>query len=111
MKIRSILSIVSTVLFLGAAAAEEQSVRILAPADGSHFTVQGPNQLSYEAVASKGSHVHIYVDDKEVASLHHSKGDYIFKELAPGSHKVCVKLANKAHVAMGAEQCIQVTVE
>jgi hypothetical protein len=111
MKIRTIVGVASTVLFLGAATAEEQSVRILAPADGAKFTAQGPNILSYEAVGAKGSHVHIHVDDKEAASLHHSKGDYTFKELALGNHKICVKLANKAHVAMGTEQCIQVTVE
>ncbi len=88
-------------------------VRILTPSDGATLTAKGPNTLSYEAVtgASKGNHVHVYVDGKEVTTLHHLKGNYSLKGLTPGTREICVKVANKAHVPIGVDHCIQVTVE
>ncbi|MGH8605122.1 MAG: hypothetical protein ACREXR_20745 [Gammaproteobacteria bacterium] len=91
----------------------EAFVRILTPNEGAKLTAKGPNILSYEAVtgASKGNHVHVYVDGKEVSSLHHLKGSYTLKELTPGAREICVKVANKAHVPIGVEHCIRVTAE
>lgn len=89
----------------------EAFVRILTPSEGAKLAAKGPNTLSYEAVtgASKGNHVHVYVDGKEVSSLHRLKGNYTLKELAPGAREICVKVANKAHVPIGVEHCIRVT--
>ncbi|MGH7478743.1 MAG: hypothetical protein ACREJ8_04030 [Candidatus Methylomirabilales bacterium] len=88
-------------------------VRIFTPSDGATLTAKGPNTLSYEAVtgASKGNHVHVYVDCKEVATLHHLKGNYSLKGLTPGTREICVKVANKAHVPIGVDHCIRVTAE
>ncbi|MGI0028275.1 MAG: hypothetical protein ACREAQ_01005, partial [Nitrososphaera sp.] len=83
------------------------------PSEGAALTAKGPNTLSYEAVtgATKGNHVHDYVDGKEVATLHRLKGNYSLKELTPGTREICVKIANKAHVPIGVDHCIRVTVE
>ncbi len=91
----------------------DASVRILTPSEGATLTPKEPNTLSYEAVtgASKGNHVHVYVDGKEVATLHHLKGNYSLKGLTPGTREICVKIANKAHVPIGVDHCIRVTAE
>ncbi|MGH8626352.1 MAG: hypothetical protein ACREYC_14140 [Gammaproteobacteria bacterium] len=88
-------------------------VRILTPSEGATLTTKEPNTLSYEAVigATKGNHVHVYVDGKEVATLHHLKGNYSLKELTPGTREICVKVANKTHVPIGVDHCIRVTLE
>jgi hypothetical protein len=114
LKTRGMLLLTAISLSLPTLGAENKAfINILAPADGAKFSVQGTNKLSYEAAtgASKGNHVHVYVDGKEVGTLHHLKGDYTFKKLALGTHKVCVKVANRAHVPIGVERCVQVAVE
>ncbi len=91
----------------------EAFVRIITPSEGETLAAKGPNMLTYEAVtgASKGNHVHVYVDGKEVGTLHRLKGNYSLKELMPGTREICVKVANKAHVPIGVDHCIRVRVE
>ncbi|MGH8608599.1 MAG: hypothetical protein ACREX9_14670, partial [Gammaproteobacteria bacterium] len=68
-------------------------MRILTPSDGAALTAKEPNTLSYEAVtgATKGNHVHVYVDGKDVATLHRLKDNYSLTELMPGTREICVK--------------------
>lgn len=91
--------------------AQEGSVRILTPADGARLDAFDQNRISYEVVPGpKGDHVHLYVDGKETAILRQLKGSYPLETLSPGSHDVCVKVVNKAHVPIGVDQCIKVNV-
>lgn len=89
-------------------------MKIIAPADGARLERMKPTTLVYEVGRGPRSghvHVHLYVDGKEVDILRQLKGSYILKALSPGERTVCVKVVNRAHVPIGVEQCIKVTVE
>jgi len=106
------LQVLITSLALAAAPAAEGHVRIMAPADGARIERQKPTALVYEVnPGARGEHVHVYVDGKEVGILRQLKGRYTLKPLSPGQRTVCVKVVNRAHVPIGVEQCIKVTVE
>ena len=94
------------------AAAAEAYVKIISPADGAKLDAMNLTKLVYEArPGPKGSHVHVYVDGKEIGILQQLKGSYTLETLSPGQRSLCVKVVNKAHVPVGIEQCIQVTVK
>ncbi|HUX30697.1 MAG TPA: hypothetical protein VMV78_08745 [Thiobacillus sp.] len=85
---------------------------ITSPTDGATLDGMDENRLAYEVVhGPRGDHAHLYVDNKEVAILRKSKGSYLLETLSSGKHSLCVKVVNKAHVPIGIEQCIQVTVK
>jgi hypothetical protein len=87
-------------------------VVITSPRDGGTVDVLDAPRLAYEVEPGpRGDHVHLYVDDKEVAILRKLKGDYSLDSLSAGKRNLCVKVVNKAHVPIGVEQCIQVTVK
>lgn len=87
------------------------SVKILAPANNATLDALGENQLVYDVdPGPKGDHVHVYIDDKEVGILRKLKGSYLLEGMAAGKRNICVKVVNKAHVPIGLEKCVQVTV-
>lgn len=91
--------------------AESKAV-ITSPADGATLDGMDENRIAYEVVyGPRGDHAHLYVDNKEVAILRKPKGSYLLETLSSGKHSLCVKVVNKAHVPIGIEQCIQVTVK
>jgi hypothetical protein len=95
-----------------AAYAQTGSVKITSPADGAKLDAFEQNRVNYEVVPGpKADHVHMYVDNKEVAILRELKGSYTLETLSPGKHDLCIKVVNKAHVPIGVEQCIKVQVE
>jgi len=84
---------------------------ITSPADGATLDGMDENRISYEVeYGPRGDHAHLYVDNKEVAILRKRKGSYLLETLSSGKHSLCVKVVNKAHVPIGIEQCINVTV-
>jgi hypothetical protein len=94
------------------AASAEASVKITSPADGAKLDAMEQAKLVYEfAPGPRGDHVHIYVDNKEVDILRKLAGSYTLETLAAGAHTICVKVVNKAHVPIGVEKCIKVSVE
>ncbi len=106
-------------IFLGAALltcaqvslAEDASAKITAPADGATLDATAQNKVVYEVMpGTKGDHVHLYVDAKEVAILRELKGTSPLTKLSPGPHDICVKIVNKGHTPIGVEQCVKVTV-
>ena len=87
------------------------SVKIQSPANGATLDALGENRLVYEVEPGpRGDHVHVYVDNKEVGILRKLKGSYLLESMATGKRNICVKVVNKAHVPIGIEQCVQVTV-
>lgn len=87
-------------------------VLITSPADGATLDALDENRLVYEVdPGPRGDHVHIYVDNKEVGILRKLKGSYLLETLSSGKRNICIKVVNKAHVPVGIEQCIQVTVK
>ena len=99
-----ILAIPSTSLGQG-------KVLISSPADGTTLDAMAENRLVYEVnPGPRGDHVHIYVDNHEVGILRKLKGSYLLETLSPGKRTLCVKVVNKAHVPVGIEQCVRVTV-
>jgi len=87
-------------------------VRITSPADGATLDALDENRLVYDVdPGPRGDHVHVYVDNKEVGILRKLKGDYLLETLSSGKRNICVKVVNKAHVPVGIEQCVKVTVK
>lgn len=96
----------------GAAIAAEPSVTISAPEDGATLDVMEQNQIAYSVTPGpKGDHVHVYVDDAEVDILRSLEGSYTLPSLEPGQRNLCIKVVNRAHVPIGVEDCVNVTVE
>lgn len=95
-----------------AASLGQGKVTITSPAQGATLDAMDENKLVYEVEPGpRGDHVHVYVDDKEVGILRKLKGSYTLETLSTGKRNLCVKVVNKAHVPVGIEQCIQVTVK
>jgi hypothetical protein len=87
-------------------------VQITSPADGATLDAMNENRLAYDVdPGPRGDHVHVYVDNKEVGILRKLKGSHLLESLDAGKRSLCVKVVNKAHVPIGLEKCIQVTVK
>lgn len=94
------------------AVAAEPHVTIRSPADGAKWDALAQNRIDYEVVpGSRGDHVHVYVDGREVDILRKLSGSHPMESLTPGPRTICIKVVNKAHVAIGVEQCVKVRVE
>lgn len=86
-------------------------VRIYAPVAGAVLDAGIRHKLEYELQAgTRGHHVHLYVDDIEVAILRELKGSHLLPKLKPGRGEICVKAVNAKHVPIGVESCIHVSV-
>lgn len=95
-----------------AAMAAEGSITIDSPKDGAKLDAMNQNKLVYAVVPGPGGdHVHVYVDGKETGILRQLKGSYTLETLAAGKHEICIKVANKAHVPIGLQRCVTVSVE
>ncbi len=91
--------------------AQNTSVKITSPADGTKLDAMAENKVVYEVMPGpQGDHVHLYVDNKEAAILRQLKGSHALATLSPGQHDICVKVVNKGHTPIGLEQCVKVTV-
>lgn len=87
-------------------------VEITAPTEGATLDALDENRLVYDVVPGpRGDHVHVYVDGQEVGILRKLKGSYPLGSLTPGKRSVCIKVVNKAHVPIGIEKCVRVTVK
>jgi hypothetical protein len=110
--LQSSLAALACVVPAVALQAAEGYVRIHAPADGAKLDGMEITRIAYEvSPGPKGDHVHVYVDGNEVGILRALKGGYALGTLPPGLRTLCVKVVNKAHVPIGIEQCVKVTVE
>ncbi|WOJ89264.1 hypothetical protein RZS28_15895 [Methylocapsa polymorpha] len=94
------------------AAAEDNLVTIIEPADGAKLEAKHASKLEYEVKpVVKADHVHLYVDGDEAAMSHTLKGKFDLRSLKPGERKLCVRPVSKGHAPIGAESCITVTVQ
>lgn len=113
MNIKHVLPLLALVCLpgLSATAFGQGKVVITSPADGAILDALGEHRLVYEvAPGPRGDHVHVYLDGKEIGILRQLKGSYLLETPSAGRHDLCIKVVNKAHVPVGIEQCIQVTV-
>ena len=95
-----------------AALAAEGKVTISEPAKGATLDAMDQHHLVYEVdPGPRGDHVHVYIDDKEVGILRKLKGSYPLENMSAGERNVCVKVVNKAHVPIGVEECVKVSVK
>ena len=107
-----LFGLLSLTLAASATAAVQASVQITAPANGAKLDAMEPARLVYQVTAGpSGDHVHVYVDDKEAGILRQLAGSYTLETLGTGPHTICIKVVNKAHVPIGVEKCIKVSVE
>ncbi|CAH1387858.1 hypothetical protein [Candidatus Nitrotoga sp. M5] len=109
------LHLLAISLFLGCyvpvALAADASVTISSPADGAKISSKTKLKVSYEVTqGQRGDHVHLYVDEKEIAVLRKLKGDHAVEPLDPGKHAICIKIVNKGHTPIGVQACTNVNV-
>lgn len=110
----SYVLVVSLVLscYVPASLAADASATISSPADGAKINRGTVVDLNYEvSMGDKGDHTHLYLDNNESVTLRGLKGRYSLGTLSPGEHRICVKVVNKAHTPIGAQKCINVSVE
>ncbi|SFW14048.1 hypothetical protein [Nitrosovibrio sp. Nv17] len=94
------------------ASAAEASVAISSPKSGATFAPKSDIEIAYKiALGDKGDHTHLYVDKDEALTLRGLEGTHVLSGLAPGTHDICIKVVNKAHTPIGAQECIQVSVQ
>lgn len=99
-------------LGISTATADDGMVRITAPEDGARIAAGEAIALHYEIDRGRqGHHVHVYVDGREIATLHHPQGEYLIRKVAAGEREICIKVVSRGHTPIGLEDCIQVTAE
>lgn len=108
----SVILALSVVLPTTGVAADAPYARILFPQDGAKLDAMSQNRIDYEvAPGPSGDHIHLYVDNREAAILRKLSGSHALESLAAGAHALCIKVVNKAHVPIGVEQCVKVSVQ
>ncbi|MER1941865.1 hypothetical protein ABS755_14310 [Castellaniella sp. FW104-16D08] len=81
--------------------------------EGVTLKVKNPNELVFSAAPGpEVDHLHVYVDGELVGQTRQLKGGFTLgnMDLSPGKHAVCIKVANRAHVSTGAEDCVNINV-
>lgn len=114
MNLKQVLSALALALSLAMPSTNWAQGRVLitAPAAGATLDAMDEIRLVYEVdPGPRGDHVHVYVDNKEVGILRKLSGSYLLETPPAGRRNVCIKVVNKAHVPIGIEQCVQVTVK
>ncbi|MCK9532187.1 MAG: large conductance mechanosensitive channel protein MscL [Gammaproteobacteria bacterium] len=104
--------LVVLIAWLAPSLAQDAFVRIDAPEEGAMLDAMEQHQLVYEVQPGpRGNHVHLYVNDDEVAILRELQGRHTLETLPPGTHDICVKVVNRGHVPIGVEDCVKATVQ
>ena len=102
----------AVLLGLPSASLAQGKVQISAPLQGATLDALEENRLVYAVdPGPRGDHVHVYVDDEEVGILRKLEGSYPLQGLATGTRNICIKVVNKAHVPVGIEDCVRVTLK
>lgn len=102
----------AVLLGLPSASLAQGKVQISAPLQGATLDALEENHLVYAVdPGPRGDHVHVYVDDEEVGILRKLEGSYPLQGLATGTRNICIKVVNKAHVPVGIEDCVRVTLK
>lgn len=95
-----------------AALAAGASVTISSPHDGAKFRPWTEIDVVYEVtLGPNGNHVHLYVDSGKAVVLRALKGSYHVGTLVEGAHKICINVVNEAHTPIGAQACVNVSVQ
>ncbi len=95
-----------------AALAADASVMISSPRDGAKISPKTEVDVVYEVtLGPNGNHAHLYVDSGEAVVLRALKGSHSVGALAAGKHEICIKVVNKAHTPIGAQTCVNGSVE
>jgi hypothetical protein len=96
----------------GTSVSGKKYIKILSPANGSRINARTPVVISYDVtLAPGGNHIHFYVDNHFKGLTHELKGSFSLGTMAPGIHTICIKEATVAHVLIGVNRCITVTVK
>ena len=97
---------------LTAQAGDPGSVRIIYPSDDAALSVSGENYVKYEFTkGDEGDHIHIWIDGEKSPAQRATNGSYELPKISSGKHAIIAKLVNKAHIPVGPEKSIFVTVK
>ncbi len=108
-----VVLISGSVLWAPVCLAAEGSVIIVSPKDGVTLNAKNQNKLVYDAVPGPdGDHLHVYVDGKQIGETRQLKGGFMINDmnLPLGMHKICLEMANVAHILTGPQGCVNVNI-
>lgn len=91
----------------------DRAIAITSQGGGVTLNVKNPNELVFSATPGLDvDHLHVYMDGELVGQTRQLKGSFTLDSmnLSPGKHAVCIKVANRAHVSTGAEDCVDLNV-
>lgn len=109
-----LVALVSGSVLLGSPSlGAERTIATAPQASGVTLNVKNPNELVFSATPGPDvDHLHVYMDGELMGQTRQLKGGFTLDgmDLSPGKHTVCIKVANRAHVATGAEDCVDLNV-
>lgn len=105
-------ALVGAALWVLPVAAEDSLVTLKSPAEGEKLAAGKAYKVEYEVKAgTKAHHVHLFIDDVEVATGHKLIGSFPLGPLKAGERTLCVAPVNKNHTPIGAKSCVTVSVQ
>lgn len=91
-----------------------QSVKygILSPMDGATVSATKDVQIQFDfRNEAKAQHVHLFLDETQIAMGHKAYGEIMAGPLSAGKRKICVSPVNANHTPVGERSCITVIAE
>lgn len=104
----------ASLLFCGTTKAVAQSNKfgIISPQDGVTANAAKGVQIQFDfRNDDKAQHVHLFVDDTQIAMAHKAYGEIMTGALSIGKRKICVSPVNANHTPIGERSCITVIAE
>lgn len=104
------------VLFLASSStvvnAQSNIYGILSPKDGSTVNAAEGVKIQYDfRNDDKAQHVHLFLDDTQIAMGHKAFGEIMASPLTAGKRQICVSPVNANHTPIGQRSCITVIAE
>jgi hypothetical protein len=75
------------------------------------ITLEAGGQVSFVAPAIQGAdHLHLLVDGEPAGSTRAMQGRFTISagQLSPGAHRLCIEVANRAHVPITDPACVEI---
>jgi hypothetical protein len=92
--------------------AQSTNYGVLSPADGATVKAADGVKIQYDfRNQDKAQHVHLFLDDTQIAMGHKAFGEIMASPLTTGKRKICVSPVNANHTPIGEKICITVIAE
>ncbi len=98
--------------FIPKASAQNDHFGIISPPDSATVSLTKGAQITYDFRNNdKAHHIHLLIDDVEIAMSRKAYGEIATGALNAGKRRICVSPVNTNHTPIGDKQCITVIAE